>query len=118
MYTHSNQRVVGGSKAEELISRAAVRDVFELKMYSQLPANHLIGTIEVHTAPHEHWSGSLILQTYSTVLSATAQVQHCSHVLMAGSSHPKYFFINAFFLSPVMFWRLIGMTSCRFVHNL
>ncbi|KAM3611776.1 uncharacterized protein V6R79_024098 [Siganus canaliculatus] len=46
MYTHSNQRVVGGSKAEELISRAAVRDVFQLKMYSQVPANHLVGSIE------------------------------------------------------------------------
>ncbi|XP_044052654.1 DNA excision repair protein ERCC-6-like 2 isoform X2 [Siniperca chuatsi] len=46
MYTHSNQHVVGGSKAEELISRAAVRDVFERKMYSQLPANHLLGTQE------------------------------------------------------------------------
>ncbi|TDH12811.1 hypothetical protein EPR50_G00051870 [Perca flavescens] len=45
-YTHSNQRVVGGSKAEERISRAAVRDVFERKMYSQLPANHLLGTQE------------------------------------------------------------------------
>uniref|UniRef100_A0A669B8Z2 Excision repair cross-complementation group 6-like 2 n=1 Tax=Oreochromis niloticus TaxID=8128 RepID=A0A669B8Z2_ORENI len=49
VYTHSNQRVVGGSKAEELISRAAVRDVFERKMYSQLPANHLLGTQEVQT---------------------------------------------------------------------
>uniref|UniRef100_A0A3Q3JUS5 Excision repair cross-complementation group 6-like 2 n=1 Tax=Monopterus albus TaxID=43700 RepID=A0A3Q3JUS5_MONAL len=47
LYTHSNQRVVGGSKAEELISRAAVRDVFERKMYSQFPANHLLGTQEV-----------------------------------------------------------------------
>ncbi|XP_070690463.1 DNA excision repair protein ERCC-6-like 2 [Pempheris klunzingeri] len=46
MYTHSNQRVVGGSKAEQLISRAAVRDVFERKKYSQLPANHLQGTQE------------------------------------------------------------------------
>ncbi|XP_024865145.1 DNA excision repair protein ERCC-6-like 2 isoform X2 [Kryptolebias marmoratus] len=45
-YTHSNQRVVGGSKAEELISRAAVRDVFERKMYSQLPANNLLSTQE------------------------------------------------------------------------
>ncbi|XP_075954974.1 DNA excision repair protein ERCC-6-like 2 isoform X3 [Anarhichas minor] len=45
-YTHSNQRVVGGSKAEERISRAAARDVFERKMYSQLPANHLLGTQE------------------------------------------------------------------------
>ncbi|XP_061784328.1 DNA excision repair protein ERCC-6-like 2 isoform X2 [Nerophis lumbriciformis] len=41
-YTHSNQRVVGGSKAEELISRAALRDVFERKMYSQLPANECL----------------------------------------------------------------------------
>lgn len=45
-YTHSNQRVVGGSRAEELISRAAERDVFERKMHSQLPANHL-GDAEV-----------------------------------------------------------------------
>ncbi|KAA8593001.1 hypothetical protein FQN60_018456, partial [Etheostoma spectabile] len=50
VYTHSNQRVVGGSKAEERISRAAVRDVFERKMYSQLPANHLLGTQESLTA--------------------------------------------------------------------
>ncbi|XP_076021280.1 DNA excision repair protein ERCC-6-like 2 isoform X2 [Genypterus blacodes] len=46
VYTHSNQHIVGGSKAEERISRAAVRDVFQLKMYSQLPANHLLGTQE------------------------------------------------------------------------
>lgn len=49
VYTHSNQHVVGGSKAEELISRAAVRDVFEREMYSQLPANNLLGTQEVCT---------------------------------------------------------------------
>lgn len=47
VFSHSNQRVVGGSRAEELISRAAVRDVFERKMYSQLPANNLVGTQEV-----------------------------------------------------------------------
>ncbi|XP_059910605.1 DNA excision repair protein ERCC-6-like 2 isoform X2 [Gadus macrocephalus] len=46
LYTHSNQRVVGGSKAEERISRAAVRDVFDRQMYSQFPANHLVGTQE------------------------------------------------------------------------
>lgn len=45
-YMHSNQKVVGGSRAEELISRAAVRDVFERNMFSQMPANHLIGTQE------------------------------------------------------------------------
>uniref|UniRef100_A0A8C6PNR1 Excision repair cross-complementation group 6-like 2 n=1 Tax=Nothobranchius furzeri TaxID=105023 RepID=A0A8C6PNR1_NOTFU len=47
VYTHSNQRVVGGSKAEELISRAAVRDVFECKMFSQLPANNLLAKVIV-----------------------------------------------------------------------
>lgn len=46
-YTHSNQRVVGGSRAEELISRAAEQDVFERKMHSQLPANHLLDNAEV-----------------------------------------------------------------------
>ncbi|XP_072289091.1 DNA excision repair protein ERCC-6-like 2 [Eucyclogobius newberryi] len=45
-YTHSNQKVVGGSRAEELISRAAVRDVFQRHMFSQMPANHLVGTQE------------------------------------------------------------------------
>ncbi|NWU70610.1 ER6L2 protein, partial [Pterocles burchelli] len=38
-YIHSNQNVVGSSKAENLLSRWAVRDVFELKQFSQLPAN-------------------------------------------------------------------------------
>ncbi|XP_054895824.1 DNA excision repair protein ERCC-6-like 2 isoform X3 [Poeciliopsis prolifica] len=46
VYMHSNQQVVGGSRAEELISRAAVRDVFERRMFSQLPANNLLGTQE------------------------------------------------------------------------
>ncbi|KAL7828409.1 hypothetical protein SRHO_G00320430 [Serrasalmus rhombeus] len=40
-YTHSNQKVVGSSRAENRLSRAAVRDVFELNKHSQLPANHL-----------------------------------------------------------------------------
>ncbi|XP_074993710.1 DNA excision repair protein ERCC-6-like 2 isoform X3 [Calonectris borealis] len=38
-YIHSNQNVVGSSKAENRLSRCAVRDVFELKQFSQLPAN-------------------------------------------------------------------------------
>ncbi|NXQ48248.1 ER6L2 protein, partial [Catharus fuscescens] len=38
-YIHSNQNVVGYSKAENHLSRWAVRDVFELKQFSQLPAN-------------------------------------------------------------------------------
>ncbi|XP_052631808.1 DNA excision repair protein ERCC-6-like 2 isoform X4 [Harpia harpyja] len=38
-YIHSNQNVVGSSKAENRLSRWAVRDVFKLKQFSQLPAN-------------------------------------------------------------------------------
>ncbi|XP_075595510.1 DNA excision repair protein ERCC-6-like 2 isoform X2 [Balearica regulorum gibbericeps] len=38
-YIHSNQNVVGSSRAENRLSRWAVRDVFELKQFSQLPAN-------------------------------------------------------------------------------
>ncbi|NXJ10185.1 ER6L2 protein, partial [Odontophorus gujanensis] len=39
VYMHSNQNVVGSSKAESHLSRWAMRDVFELKQFSQLPAN-------------------------------------------------------------------------------
>ncbi|XP_061482406.1 DNA excision repair protein ERCC-6-like 2 isoform X3 [Rhineura floridana] len=38
-YVHSNQKVVGSSKAENQMSRWAVQDVFELQQFSQLPAN-------------------------------------------------------------------------------
>ncbi|XP_070791740.1 DNA excision repair protein ERCC-6-like 2 [Pituophis catenifer annectens] len=38
-YVHSNQHVVGPSKAENKMSHWAVRDVFELQQFSQLPAN-------------------------------------------------------------------------------
>ncbi|XP_077200679.1 DNA excision repair protein ERCC-6-like 2 isoform X3 [Paroedura picta] len=38
-YVHSNQNVVGSSKAENQMSRWAVHDVFELNQFSQLPAN-------------------------------------------------------------------------------
>ncbi|XP_063151290.1 DNA excision repair protein ERCC-6-like 2 [Candoia aspera] len=38
-YVHSNQAVVGPSKAENQMSHWAVRDVFELQQFSQLPAN-------------------------------------------------------------------------------
>lgn len=38
-YVHSNQNVIGSSKAENHMSRWAAHDVFELKQFSQLPAN-------------------------------------------------------------------------------
>ncbi|KAM6169957.1 DNA excision repair protein ERCC-6-like 2 [Rhynchocyon petersi] len=38
-YVHSNQSVIGSSKAENHMSRWAAWDVFELRQFSQLPAN-------------------------------------------------------------------------------
>ncbi|KFO95457.1 DNA excision repair protein ERCC-6-like 2, partial [Calypte anna] len=46
-YIHSNQNVVGSSKAENRLSRWAVRDVFELKQFSQLPANVAVCSAKV-----------------------------------------------------------------------
>ncbi|KFM00628.1 DNA excision repair protein ERCC-6-like 2, partial [Aptenodytes forsteri] len=46
-YIHSNQNVVGASKAENRLSRWAVRDVFELKQFSQLPANVAVCSAKV-----------------------------------------------------------------------
>ncbi|XP_006746060.1 DNA excision repair protein ERCC-6-like 2 isoform X1 [Leptonychotes weddellii] len=43
-YIHSNQTVIGSSKAENHMSRWAARDVFELKQFSQLPANVAVCT--------------------------------------------------------------------------
>ncbi|XP_072537957.1 DNA excision repair protein ERCC-6-like 2 [Salminus brasiliensis] len=48
-YTHSNQKVVGSSRTENHLSRAAIRDVFELNKYSQLPANHLLDISETQS---------------------------------------------------------------------
>lgn len=45
-YIHSNQNVVGASKAENHMSRLAVRDVFEFNQFSQLPANVTAHAIE------------------------------------------------------------------------
>lgn len=46
-YTHSNQRVVGSSRAENYISKAAVRDVFERQRHSQVPAHMLLDSQQV-----------------------------------------------------------------------
>ncbi|KFR04550.1 DNA excision repair protein ERCC-6-like 2, partial [Nipponia nippon] len=46
-YIHSNQNVVGSSKAENHLSRWAVRDVFQLKQFSQLPANVAVCSAKV-----------------------------------------------------------------------
>ncbi|XP_023559705.1 DNA excision repair protein ERCC-6-like 2 isoform X2 [Octodon degus] len=58
-YVHSNQNVIGSSKAENHMSRWAARDVFELQQFSQLPANIAVCSskpseekVKVDTVPH------------------------------------------------------------------
>ncbi|GCC38149.1 DNA excision repair protein ERCC-6-like 2 isoform X3 [Chiloscyllium punctatum] len=46
-FIHSNQHVIGSSKAENQMSYTAIRDVFELKQYSQIPANVAIHTSQI-----------------------------------------------------------------------
>uniref|UniRef100_A0AC11E899 ERCC excision repair 6 like 2 n=1 Tax=Ovis aries TaxID=9940 RepID=A0AC11E899_SHEEP len=48
-YIHSNQNVIGSSKAENHMSRWAAHDVFELKQFSQLPANIAVCTSKEYT---------------------------------------------------------------------
>ncbi|XP_073527082.1 DNA excision repair protein ERCC-6-like 2 [Phyllobates terribilis] len=52
-YIHSNQKVVGSSKAENHMSRWAVRDVFEFNQFSQLPANITAHAVEKCTLTNE-----------------------------------------------------------------
>lgn len=47
-YIHSNQNVIGSSKAENHMSRWAAHDVFELKQFSQLPANIAVCTSKTY----------------------------------------------------------------------
>lgn len=51
-YIHSNQNVIGSSRAENHMSRWAARDVFELKQFSQLPANVAVCSSEVRSIEH------------------------------------------------------------------
>uniref|UniRef100_A0A3Q3K582 Excision repair cross-complementation group 6-like 2 n=1 Tax=Monopterus albus TaxID=43700 RepID=A0A3Q3K582_MONAL len=92
LYTHSNQRVVGGSKAEELISRAAVRDVFERKMYSQFPANHLLGTQEVHQPDIEPSPAVVRLEMPTVnhpVIFTSQSVHHTRHTTFIIGETPQ-----------------------------
>ncbi|XP_041042629.1 DNA excision repair protein ERCC-6-like 2 isoform X2 [Carcharodon carcharias] len=50
-FIHSNQHVIGSSKAENQMSHNAIRDVFELKQYSQIPANVAVHTSQILQKP-------------------------------------------------------------------
>ncbi|RXN18413.1 DNA excision repair ERCC-6-like 2 [Labeo rohita] len=70
-YTHSNQKIVGSSKAEDHLSRAAVRDVFELNKHSQQLANQLLDSSESQASDHalkDHIDGSQTRQEYDSHL--------------------------------------------------
>uniref|UniRef100_A0A8C9R6U9 Excision repair cross-complementation group 6-like 2 n=1 Tax=Scleropages formosus TaxID=113540 RepID=A0A8C9R6U9_SCLFO len=54
VYIHSNQHVVGSSKVEERLSRAAIRDVFCYRRNSQAPANQLLESMEVKARAIDH----------------------------------------------------------------
>ncbi|XP_066472246.1 DNA excision repair protein ERCC-6-like 2 isoform X2 [Tiliqua scincoides] len=56
-YVHSNQNVVGSSKAENQMSRWAVRDVFELQQFSQLPANVAVCSPKAERILKKHYQG-------------------------------------------------------------
>ena len=40
VHTHQNRKIVGGSRAESHMTKAALRDVYELQQNSQQPAAH------------------------------------------------------------------------------
>ncbi|XP_021235135.1 DNA excision repair protein ERCC-6-like 2 isoform X3 [Numida meleagris] len=62
-YMHSNQNVVGSSKAENHLSRWAMRDVFELKQFSQLPANVAVYSAKkAEEKPEEMIAGKNIMK--------------------------------------------------------
>uniref|UniRef100_A0A8C5GEM6 Excision repair cross-complementation group 6-like 2 n=1 Tax=Gouania willdenowi TaxID=441366 RepID=A0A8C5GEM6_GOUWI len=94
-YTHSNQKVVGGSRAEELISRAAIRDVFERKLYSQLPANHLLDTQESlsesppHSQPPPTASTPRKVTVDHPVTFTSKSVHHNTHTTIIIGETPR-----------------------------
>lgn len=96
-YIHSNQNVIGSSKAENHMSRWAARDVFELKQFSQLPANVAVCTATVRSTPagvtsslypphsHRSYSGGSSLRTPPKV--ATKKIRQISFKCRAGTWH-------------------------------
>ena len=53
-YTHVNRHVVGPSKAEDHMSKQALKDMFELRLFSQQPANCLPALEVRQTTPQNN----------------------------------------------------------------
>ncbi|XP_022089252.1 DNA excision repair protein ERCC-6-like 2 [Acanthaster planci] len=79
-FIHSNAKIVGGSRVEDHVSNIAVRDVYDLGLYSQQPANYNVPTLQ------ESMSNSSSSQEKDSVqsqkplpASLLAQSQQASH---------------------------------------
>ncbi|XP_044535708.1 LOW QUALITY PROTEIN: DNA excision repair protein ERCC-6-like 2 [Gracilinanus agilis] len=79
-YIHSNQNVIGSSKAENHMSRWATRDVFELKQFSQLPAN--IAVCSPKTCERRK------KDSYTKILKKEQQPNKENHLLPLYITHP------------------------------
>ncbi|KFP91368.1 DNA excision repair protein ERCC-6-like 2, partial [Apaloderma vittatum] len=97
-YIHSNQNVVGSSKAENRLSRWAVRDVFELKQFSQLPANVAVCSAKVKRNVWEMLSYYSFLCSFLLCGSGNSGtwLQDCCRAF--DSSFSRGVNINTFFL--------------------
>ncbi|XP_044302235.1 DNA excision repair protein ERCC-6-like 2 isoform X2 [Varanus komodoensis] len=78
-YVHSNQTVVGSSKAENQMSRWAVRDVFELKQFSQLPANITVCRAKEDRKHSEEVSSRSTKRDNSLGVSSKPSVLYLTH---------------------------------------
>ncbi|XP_074923313.1 DNA excision repair protein ERCC-6-like 2 [Chelonoidis abingdonii] len=76
-YIHSNQNVVGSSKAENQMSNWAVRDVFELKQFSQLPANIAVYRAKRETETQEAISAKNNIKRQQQISDNTKQSHLC-----------------------------------------
>uniref|UniRef100_A0A4W3J0J9 ER6L2 protein n=1 Tax=Callorhinchus milii TaxID=7868 RepID=A0A4W3J0J9_CALMI len=81
-FVHSNQRVIGSSKAENRMSRTALRDVFELNRYSQIPAN--LNTSEVKPRlEKDHALESPALPGLLSIVHPVTQTKEKAHQVRA-----------------------------------
>ncbi|NXU81697.1 ER6L2 protein, partial [Oreotrochilus melanogaster] len=97
-YIHSNQNVVGSSKAENHLSRWAVRDVFELKQFSQLPANVAVCSAKVK---RNVWEIEDYTKNKSTRISCFSCIVLCwfgAHLMILSHLYSVMFQFDPFFL--------------------
>ncbi|KAM9093956.1 DNA excision repair protein ERCC-6-like 2 isoform X1 [Sarcophilus harrisii] len=79
-FIHSNQNVIGSSKAENHMSRWATRDVFELKQFSQLPANIAVCSTKTYERKKK--------DPYTKILNKGQQPSEENHLLPLYITNP------------------------------